>query len=173
MLDCTGQAILQEPSSCANSPLQPSTGLFLVGAAAPALAEHFYGGPDVDDYAGTAHSDIMTGGAGNDLLDGRGGDDYLYGGRDDDILKGGGGWDELLRRPRCRPSVRRSGQGLSAGRAGVDALVGGTGNDDFAMVARSHGDRVNCGPGLDTVGYNGHRDLTDILINCERIQLFD
>lgn len=145
----------------------------VMGAAAPALADHFYGGPEQDHYAGTAHSDLMYGYGDADRLEGRGGDDYLYGGGGPDVLNGDAGWDEIYDGKGADVADGGGGNDDLYDGPGVDRLKGGPGNDYFGMDHTSHGDRVNCGAGRDTVTYDGSQDMTDILVNCERIWIFD
>ena len=76
-----------------------------------------------DQLAGGTRADGIRGNDGNDSLTGAGGDDVLDGNGDDDKLTGG---------------------------SGDDTLRGGAGNDTFAARDLSK-DRVECGPGADTV----------------------
>ena len=128
-------------------------------------------------YAGTAHSDIMTRRAATTTVSTAvGGDDYLHGG------------------PGARPAAWRSRLGRALRRRRASTWpYGGTGNDDFydgpgvghpraaapatttsGWTSAPSGDRINCGPGRDTVALRRcRRNPHDILINCERVWVFD
>jgi Ca2+-binding RTX toxin-like protein len=71
----------------------------------------------------------------------------LRGGAGDDTLDGGDGSDRLI------------------GGSGKNLLMGGAGNDRFS-VRDGKRDRVDCGPGKDTVS----ADRRDVLRHCERVR---
>jgi hypothetical protein len=83
-----------------------------------------------------------------DRLRGTSGDDCIRGGRGPDRIAGRGGDDKLR------------------GGLGRDRIVGGPG-DDVIHVKRSDRDRVDCGPGRDTVFATKRKDR---LRRCERIR---
>jgi Ca2+-binding RTX toxin-like protein len=104
---------------------------------------------------------IVNGGDGNDaitvvaktteldhaMLNGDGGDDVITGPDTADTLTGGDGNDRLI------------------GGRGKNLLMGGAGNDSFT-VRDGKRDRVDCGPGKDSVT----ADKRDVLRHCERIR---
>ena len=97
----------------------------------------------VEDLIGGAGDDRLTGDAGANLLTGSSGSDRLDGGPGPDSLRGGPGRDEIR---------------------------GGSGDDEISgdPYARD-GDRVFCGPGVDTI-LDVHR--ADLLArDCERVDL--
>ena len=87
------------------------------------------GTPDADDLDGTPGRDVIAGLGADDFIDGSGGNDVICGGDDFDVIIGGSGADRI------------------DGDAGRDVInPGGVGAD-------SHDDRVDGGPGIDTVGW--------------------
>ena len=80
-------------------------------------------GPCANTIAGTSGPDKLTGTEGGDRINGQGGPDKIKGGSGDDCLRGG---------------------------RGPDRISGGDG-DDKIHVRGGRRDRVNCGPGDDTV----------------------
>jgi hypothetical protein len=91
------------------------------------------GGHANDRMIGSARSENLAGAAGDDVLIGGGGHDALDGGRGRDRLLGGAGNDEL------------------SGGTGRDRLRAGAGRDRVGSTD-SIAERVDCGPGRDTVG---------------------
>ena len=80
-------------------------------------------GPCANAIAGTSGADKLTGTEGGDRINGQGGPDKIKGGAGDDCLRGG---------------------------RGPDRISGGDG-DDRIHVRGGRRDRVDCGPGDDTV----------------------
>jgi len=98
------------------------------------------GGPGDDRMFGNIGEDDMRGGAGGDTLQGNVFDDTLYGGDGPDTLMGG---------------------------SQDDTVFGGRGDD---TVKVSFADRVDCGPGTDTVYYSDElAPGTTIAEDCERL----
>jgi Ca2+-binding RTX toxin-like protein len=114
------------------------------------------GGDANDVLTGGAGSDTLTGLAGNDRIDGGPGDDRLDGGGGNDVLRGSGGNDTL---------DGGDGNDKLTGGSGKNLLMGGAGNDRF-VVRDGKRDRVDCGPGKDTVS----ADKRDVLRHCERVR---
>jgi Ca2+-binding RTX toxin-like protein len=112
-----------------------------------ALASTLDGGAGDDTVTGGDANDKLTGGDGNDTLTGLAGDDVLNGGAGDDTLIGGDGNDVLV------------------GGSGTNLVMAGAGNDRIA-VRDGKRDRVDCGPGKDTVS----ADKRDVLRHCERVR---
>jgi Ca2+-binding RTX toxin-like protein len=128
--------------------------------------------PGDDTLTGTAGNDLICGLAGDDVIRGLAGNDRLCGNAGNDRLYGNGGADRLR--------GNAGNDGLDGG-AGNDALDGGTGNDvlqggrgldtlvggagrDRISVKDGKRDRVDCGPGRDTVT----ADRKDRLRRCEK-----
>jgi hypothetical protein len=91
-------------------------------------------------------SDYLSGDQGNDVLDGGAGNDELRGEDGNDTLKAGDGNDKLF-----------------AG-SGADTLDAG-GGDDAIETNDGVADKVQCGPGNDTV----LADTLDELVDCETV----
>ena len=97
----------------------------------------------------SASGDAIRGAGGADRLRGRAGDDCLYGQSGDDSLRGDEGADKL------------------EGGAGRDRLVGGAGKDTIGAGAGADAirakdgkrDKIECGPGRDTVVADGRDKL--------------
>jgi hypothetical protein len=94
-----------------------------------------------------ASNDILDGEQGNDVLDAGPGDDELVGDEGNDDLKGGDGNDKLNGGP------------------GLDTYDGGSGDDSFD-TADGIAEKVQCGPGTDTV----IADQLDELVDCEKTE---
>jgi Ca2+-binding RTX toxin-like protein len=105
------------------------------------------GGRNADRLYGEAGNDKLIGGLQADRLSGGAGGDRLSGGSGDDILAGGAGAD-----------VIRSGPGRNR-------VTGGAGNDTID-TRNGNRDRVDCGPGRDTVS----ADRVDVLRRCEVVR---
>jgi Ca2+-binding RTX toxin-like protein len=130
-----------------------------------ALASTLDGGAGDDVVSGGDANDVVTGGAGSDTLTGLAGDDRLDGGPSDDRLDGGSG-DDVLRGGAGDDTLGGGdGNDKLIGGSGKNLLMGGAGNDRF-VVRDGKRDRVDCGPGKDTVS----ADKRDVLRNCERVR---
>jgi len=122
-------------------------------------SERIRGGPGDDLIDGGRAGDRLEGDEGEDRILGGPGNDHLYGRDDNDHLDGGPGADEL------------------DGENGNDVLVGGSGPDDFEggpgddsiRAADDSADRVDCGPGKDTVYVENDAPTRDVLIDCETV----
>lgn len=132
-----------------------------------------------DDLDGGPGADSLHGGAGTDsvsyststpvtvAIDGRGGDGAAGEGDDVDTdvedLFGADG-DDKLAGSRSRNTIDGGGgDDRIDGGAGEDALLGGPGEDTIS-ARDSTRDRIDCGPGLDTVIV----DTLDVVTECER-----
>jgi Ca2+-binding RTX toxin-like protein len=100
-----------------------------------------------DRISGDSGNDLAVGGPGRDVLIGGHGRDRLWGGKGNDRLRGGAGDDRLKGGP------------------GRNRLSGGSGNDQLNGV-NGRFDRLNCGPGVDSV----KADRIDRVRGCERIR---
>jgi Ca2+-binding RTX toxin-like protein len=100
-----------------------------------------------DQISGDSGNDLVVGGSGNDRLTGGDGSDRLRGDEGNDRLSGGAGDDRLK------------------GGRGRNRLSGGSGNDRLNGV-NGRFDRLNCGPGVDSV----RADRIDRVRRCERIR---
>lgn len=105
---------------------------------------------------GLAGNDRLDGFLGNDTLDGGTGNDVLIGGRGADVLIGGAGFDTASyadSRQAVTVSLARPGfnRGDAAGDTfdGIEAVVGGAGNDTLAGAGG--GERLSGGKGNDTL----------------------
>jgi hypothetical protein len=54
---------------------------------------------------------------------------------------------------------------------GLDHVDAGKGNDHMVLRADGDADQLQCGPGDDVVVYTGRRDRTDVLTDCERVEV--
>ena len=100
---------------------------------------------------GTKRADQMTGSVVADTINGRGGGDTIDGGNGNDTINGGGGNDTIV------------DIGVVPD---VDIITGGNGNDVIDVREgdpTDAQDKVDCGPGTDTVFF----DATDQRLNCE------
>ena len=142
------------------------------GAPGAGCSNLITGTPKADRIKGTPKADRIKAGAGNDRLSGRRGNDCLSGAGGRDRAIGGGGRD-LIKGSGSRDRLRGGGGGdaLRGGTGrdrivtggGKDVVVGGGGND-LIRVRGGGVDRVDCGPGRDTVSYSKH---VDKLRRCE------
>jgi Ca2+-binding RTX toxin-like protein len=105
---------------------------------------------------GSGGNDQISGDSGNDLVIGDSGNDRLTGGDGSDRLRGSDGNDRL--------SGGAGDDRLKGGR-GRNRLSGGSGNDRLNGV-NGRFDRLNCGPGVDSVS----ADRKDRVRGCERIR---
>ena len=125
------------------------TALLLAGGAVLAQSITCTGGP----CAGTKRADQITGSLVADQINGRGGGDRINGGLGgNDTINGGPGNDTLRDND---PNVPDS-----------DIVNGGDGNDIINVREGDPNDaqdKVDCGPGTDTVFF----DATDLRVNCE------
>lgn len=169
----------------------------VVPLAGIAAADTFNGTGGDDTIYGTPKSDTMVGRRGDDDLFGRGGRDGLAGrlGRDvlvggthgDDIsggyggdhLRGNRGPDQLIdfEATEFSPGLPTDNDHLLAGLGddylgfanGRDVVSGGPGDDRMRTQRDAAVDRIDCGPGRDSVAYYGARDRKDIVKRCERV----
>jgi hypothetical protein len=114
-------------------------------------------GPCANEIPGTARDDKLTGTDGADRIEGGGGADPIAAAGGDDSGSGQGGTHPL--------GGARGDDELRGGR-GTDRVAGGAG-DDVIHVRRGSRDRVDCGPGEDTVVLNANRDRAR---NCEHVR---
>jgi Ca2+-binding RTX toxin-like protein len=144
-------------------------------AAAQAMPR---GGKD-DVVKGTAGADVLRGGRGDDRLVGRQGSDRLSGGpgRDRleagpgrDTMRGGAGGDTLI--PGVDDRIDRiiGGRGDDLGAAiRTDQVSMGSGQD-YVLVARPRPAMViDCGPGQDTVSFQGPPPPGLVVEGCEEV----
>jgi hypothetical protein len=130
-------------------------------------------GPDVivgtargETIDGRGGADVICAGAGNDRVRGSGGDDVLVGGDGNDDVRGGIGNDRLGGGE--GPDRVDGGPGADVldeqnlGLGGHDRLFGGTGRD-IVRTAGGLKDKINCGPGLDALTFDGY----DRQVHCE------
>jgi hypothetical protein len=129
----------------------PVTGGGLPGACANAML----GTRGGDRLVGGGLGERILGGAGNDWLYGRGGSDCIFGGAGNDHLSGGAGRDDLN---------GNAGNDTIVPGPGADDVSAGSGNDTINAVGGGV-DRVDCGPGYDTVRLSPN----DLFRNCERV----
>jgi Ca2+-binding RTX toxin-like protein len=100
---------------------------------------------------GTKKADQITGSVVTDTINGRGGGDTIDGGNGDDTINGGGGNDTIT---------------YIGVVPDVDTINGGKGNDIIDVregALNDAQDKVDCGPGTDTIFF----DATDFRANCE------
>ena len=103
----------------------------------PPLARAIVGSKGNDVLRGTAKADVIFGLGGNDTISGLGGNDILVGGPGKDTLIGGVGNDKLIGGP------------------GKDSFIGGAGKDKIFAVDDRVDKRIDGGPGVDLVYYDG------------------
>ena len=121
--------------------------LLLAGGVVMARSITCTGGP----CNGTKRADQITGSVVVDTINGRGGGDTIEGGNGNDTINGGGGND----------TIDDFGNVPD-----VDTITGGKGNDTIDVREGDPNDaqdKVDCGPGTDTIFF----DATDLRINCE------
>ncbi len=136
------------------------------------------------DYDG---NDTLKGGPGIDSLEGQYGNDILEGGSDYNLdwLSGGEGDDTLVGGPNPKWALTGtferldggSGSDTLRGGPGPDRIDGGSGPDAFYGGERADAihslpdgeiDRINCGPGNDTV--RRYEPGVDVInVNCETL----
>lgn len=163
----TGPSLAPEPVAL---PQQPCVNVF-VGTRDDDLIDGTGFG---DVLRGREGRDLLRGLAGDDCLEGSSGNDVLVGGPGDDRLNGGLGRDRLLGGPgrdRLRGGVggdtlygNEDADTIEPGR-GSDLVFAGPGDDTIAARDGVR-DRIDCGPGVDTV----RADRRDRLRGCERIE---
>jgi Ca2+-binding RTX toxin-like protein len=115
-------------------------------------ADTIAGSPGNDQIRGGAGRDVIDGNIGDDVIRGEGGNDTINGGNGNDTIKGGRGADTLLDNDPNVPDI--------------DIINGGDGNDTIDVREGDPNDaqdKVDCGPGTDTVFI----DSTDLRANCE------
>ena len=123
------------------------TALLLAGGAVLAKSVTCTGGP----CDGTKRADQITGSVLADTINGRRGGDTIDGGNGNDTINGGGGNDTIVDNGNVPD---------------IDNITGGDGNDTINVREGDPNDaqdKVDCGPGTDTVFI----DSTDLRINCE------
>jgi len=126
------------------------------------LDDHLLGGAGADRLAGGDGRDELDGDEGDDALDGGAGRDWLAAGYGDDVAAGGAGNDRV---------DDGYGHDVVHGDAGADEiygeiadggdgndklegdglLSGGPGDDHLLPIGRTVTERLDCGPGRDTV----------------------
>src|SRR5215213_9260453 len=115
---------------------------------------------------GTKKADTIKG-PGNNILDGKGGDDELYSGGGSDVY-GGSGNDRLTAVGTVESEGNSGGfNNLRGGKGddkikapaghGYNDIFGGDG-DDIIDAKNGAPDDIDCGPGKDTVSYDGALD---------------
>ncbi|MCP9490930.1 MAG: hypothetical protein MSC31_13825 [Solirubrobacteraceae bacterium MAG38_C4-C5] len=119
-----------------------------------------------DDLYGNGGDDYIDGEDGNDTLHGGAGDDQLYGRQGDDLLLGNEGNDYIEGARGDDVINGGAGDDTIFGNAGDDAVSGGEGNDRINVIGSGR-DRVECGPGEDTV-FAGPEDTVDD--DCEEVR---
>jgi Ca2+-binding RTX toxin-like protein len=118
-----------------------------------------------DNEQGTSGDDGISGRAGDDEIEGEQGDDDLCGDEGDDGMKGGPGNDVMNGGPGNDDMQGDDGNDVMIGGKGHDLLRGGRGRDRI-RARDGVRDRVNCGPGVDTV----RADRADVVArNCEHV----
>lgn len=165
-----------KPGSCATDILGTPTDDRLDGSA---LGDNLFGLQGNDILNGLRGNDCLFGGVGSDRMSGAEGDDRLLG---DDSKSGVGGNDWLSGNAGNDLLVGGSGKDRLSGNDGNDRLYGGRGNDrltggrgrnrlrggsgsDRLNGVNGRFDRLNCGPGRDTV----RADRVDRVHGCERV----
>jgi Ca2+-binding RTX toxin-like protein len=121
--------------------------LSMVGGVVLAKSITCTGGP----CNGTKRADTITGSVVADTINGRAGGDTIDGGNGNDSINGGGGNDTI------------TDIGVVPD---VDIITGGKGNDIIDVREgdlNDEQDKVDCGPGTDTIFF----DATDLRANCE------
>ena len=159
------------------------------------LPADLQGGDGNDTLVGGAGDDQLDGGASADQLSGRGGADILIGGQGNDKLAGGLGDDsyefanrwgvdaitetatggndtlDLSAVPAnanfsIGAGVRAAAGAHAVSGAGVENLVGGTGNDTFKFASGGKvAGSLDGGPGVNALNYSGY--LTPVTVNLK------
>lgn len=114
-------------------------------------------------------NDRVHGNRGDDTLNGEGGNDRVFGGRGGDTLSGGDGDDVLRGRPGNDSLDGGAGNDRLWPGRGADVQQGGDGNDVLHALADDNQlDKIDCGPGSDTVWLNANE--SDTHVNCEVVK---
>jgi Ca2+-binding RTX toxin-like protein len=124
------------------------TALLLAGGAVLAKSITCTGGP----CNGTKRADTIIGSVVADTINARGGNDTIDGDLGNDTISGGGGGDTIIDNLDTVPDI--------------DTINGGKGNDIIDVREGDTADtpdKVECGPGTDTVFF----DANDTRLNCE------
>jgi len=113
---------------------------------------------DDDRVFGGAGRDSLSGGNGNDLIDGGQDDDQLFGGDGNDVLEGQAGNDVLH---------GDAGNDMLTGGEGANLLDGGAGNDRLNSLGRGARDTMLGGEGDDTyaLAYGTTADVTSSAVD--------
>ena len=129
-----------------------------------------------DTLIGLAGDDALRGYKGDDKLDGGAGDDLLYGDDGNDTARGGPGNDVFHGMTGNDQLFGDAGADVLNGEGGNDTLVGGPGKDRFVAGSgndviqakdKGKGEKIDCGPGRDTVvADKGDKPAK----NCERVK---
>jgi hypothetical protein len=130
-------------------------------------------GPENDTVNSGGGADVVDSGAGNDKIDAGKGNDHVDGGRGNDTINGGAGADDVAGGAGNDRISGGAGNDTIDGGAGNDTIKGGPGNDtikggpgnDVINVRDGKTNRVDCGPGKDTV----IADKQDVLVGCELV----
>ena len=138
--------------------------------------------PDITAVQGTRWADDIEGGAGDEQLLGYEGDDRIQGGGGNDNVDGAEGDDVLSggNEPLAPPSPPFDGNDIVAGGPGDDLMRGGAGIDSIggdqgadrlfarepAAAPNFAGERVGCGPGLDSAETEDSDEVRD----CESLE---
>ncbi|MEH7828351.1 calcium-binding protein [Gemmobacter denitrificans] len=128
--------------------------------------ENARGGDGNDRLSGNKRANILQGGAGDDTLAGQRGNDTLRGGQGNDRLAGGTGYDVAdYRDARANLQIdlaKQGGQQTGHGRdtlIGIEALLGGSGND--RLLGNAGNNRLSGNSGADQLfGRNGNDTLS-------------
>lgn len=146
--------------------------LIVVLTASVAFAAVFNGTNRNDFIIGTNGPDVIRGLGGDDNLVGRNGNDSIAGAGKKDKIRGGGGNDNLVGGKGNDFIVGGAGNDRIRGGGGRDIISGSAGNDTIHTGHDLAIDRVNCGPGFDTVRAGL---LDNVANNCETVRrsLFD
>jgi len=115
---------------------------------------------------GDSGNDLILGSFGNDVLHGVSGNDRLSGSRGRDRINGGSGNDRIAGGSSPDRISGDRGNDRLNGNSASDRINGNSGNDRIGARDRKR-DRINCGPGRDTV----IADRIDrVARNCERVR---
>jgi Ca2+-binding RTX toxin-like protein len=108
---------------------------------------------------GSKGNDTLRGGLKNDTLLGGSGDDVLDGGAGADLMVGGDGFDTADYSSRVNSvtvnfdNLANDGETNEDDNVQTDAVIGGSGNDDFIIDPQDTGHDIHGGPGTDIVDY--------------------
>lgn len=128
--------------------------------------DQLYGETGAERILGGPGNDLIDGGRAGDRLEGDAGDDRILGGPGHDRLNGASGNDHLDGGPDGDELTGEDGNDVLIGGSGPDVFSGGDGNDAI-RAADDSADRVDCGPGIDTVFVENIDPTRDLLIGCE------